>query len=220
MSNTGRASSSHGPMMANSCTLFESSRNMLSAMPSRSSHKPLANDQSAEIGRMTLLFRLRTPRCFSLRGLHPNVSSSGTPQHCFYQWQNAKQAPPPGPPKKHLMVQMMDQITRCRCDHLRCQFCPPHPRLRNASVFWMRQLVQCCDVFANPLWSSVLRGAIARHARLLVMWVKQRETQAGRRNSMQAVFLLDHVWGAVCCRFGGQLVACIEQHGTRWDATL
>ena len=79
------------PAMANSWTLFESSRNTLSATPSRSSHKPLANYQSAEIGRMTLLFRLRAPRCFSLRGLHPNVSSSGTPQHRLYQWQNAKQ---------------------------------------------------------------------------------------------------------------------------------
>ena len=55
-------------------------------------------------------------------------------------------------------------------------------------MFWMRQLVQCCDVFANPLWSSVLRGAIARHARLLVMWVKQCEPQAGRRNGVQAAF--------------------------------
>ena len=83
------------PAMANSWTLFESSRNTLSATPSRSSHKPLANYQSAEIGRMTLLFRLRTPR----RGLHPNVRSSGTPQHRLYQWQNAKQTPRTWPTK-------------------------------------------------------------------------------------------------------------------------
>ena len=45
----------------------------------------------------------------------------------------------------------------------------------------------------------MLRGAIARHARLLAMWVKQCEPQAGRRNGMQAVFYLT--------TFGGQFVA-------------
>ena len=158
MSKTGRASSSHGPMMANSWTLFESFRNMLSAMPSRSPHKSLANYQSqtGEIGRMTLLFRLHTPRCSSLRGLHPNVRSSGTPHHRLHQWHNA------------------------------------------------------IHIFANPLWSSALRDAIARHARSLVMWIKQCEPQAGHWNGMQAVFRLGQVLGTFCCRFGGQFVARIE----------